>query len=311
MSIAVHGITGAAVSVRSLASGLCTRLRTRAANVHGPRSFRCVGRNVVCDAMSDGYTYDHGWDEERLRLRGLEIALDPGTRAHLIRLGVGPGSRCLEVGAGGGAVAFWLAERVAPDGLVVATDLETDFLEAAAARYPTLRVLRHDLMTDNLPDGFDLVHARYLVEWLPDKALALRRLVAALRPGGILLDEEPDWVTIFETPESPALRRVMVAGMRYLESTCPIDTQYGRRLVDDLTAAGLAEVEAEGRCAIVPGGSPPAAHFLRLTIEKLRAPLLAGGRVREAELDEALAALNDPSVNVMFPLTVAAWGRRK
>ena len=77
--------------------------------------------------MSDGYTFDHGWDEERLRLRGLEIALDPGTREHLIRLGVGPGSRCLEIGAGGGSVAFWLAERVAPDGLVVATDLETDF----------------------------------------------------------------------------------------------------------------------------------------------------------------------------------------
>src|SRR5205823_14265455 len=104
-------------------------------------------------------------------------------------------------------------------------------------------------VAEDLPNGFDFVHARYLVEWLPDKTLALQRMVAALRPGGVLLDEEPDWVTIFETPESPALRRVMVAGMRYLESACPIDTQYGRRLVDDLTAAGPADVAAEGRCA--------------------------------------------------------------
>ena len=260
--------------------------------------------------MSDRYTYLHGWSEERLRLRGLEIALDPGTREHLGRLGVGPGSRCLEVGAGGGAVACWLAERVAPDGEVVATDLETDFLEVEAARYPTLRVLRHDLMAEDLPDGFDFVHARYLVEWLPDKALALQRMIKALRPGGMLLDEEPDWVTIFETPESTALRHVMVAGMRYLESTCPINTEYGRRLVDDLTAAGLADVAAEGRTTIVRGGSPPAAHFLRLTIEKLREPLIAGGRVRDAELAEALAALEDPAISIMFPLTVAAWGRR-
>lgn len=166
-------------------------------------------------------------------------------------------------------------------------------------------------MVEDLPGGFDLVHARYLVEWLPDKALALKRMVAALRPGGVLLDEEPDFVTIFETPESSALRRVMVAGMRYLESTCPIDNQYGRRLVDDLTAAGLADVEAEGRCAIVRGGTPPAAHFLRLTIEKLRGPLIAGGRVREAEVDEAVSVLEDPSISVMFPLTVAAWGRRQ
>jgi SAM-dependent methyltransferase len=260
--------------------------------------------------MRDGYTYDHGWDAERVRLRGLELALDPGTRAHLLRLGVGPGSRCLEVGAGSGAIACWIAERVAPDGVVVATDLDTDFLESEASKYPTLRVLRHDLTAEALPDGFDFVHARYLVEWLPDKALALQRMVQALRPGGVLLDEEPDFVTIVETPESPALRRVMVAAMRYLESTCPIDTQYGRLLVDDLIAAGLADVEAEGRCPIVRGGSPPAAHFLRLTIEKLREPLVAGRRVRETELTEALAALEDPSVNVMFPLTVAAWGRR-
>jgi hypothetical protein len=38
-------------------------------------------------------------------------------------------------------------------------------------------------------------------------------------------------------------------------------------------------------------------------IEKL---LIAGGRVREAEIEEAVAALDDPSVSIMFPLTVAA-----
>jgi len=260
--------------------------------------------------VSHGYVYEHRWDEERARLHGLEIALDPGTQERLLRLGVGRGARCLEVGAGGGAIASWLAEEVAPDGVVVATDLETDFLEQITVQHPTLQVLRHDLSAEDLPGGFDLVHARYLVEWLPDKALGLRRMVAALRPGGVLLDEEPDWVTTFETPQSSALRHVMVAAMRHLEATSPIDTQYGRRLVDDLTAAGLKDVEADGRCAIVRGGSPPAAGFLRLTIEKLRAPLIDGQRVREDELDEALAILDDPAASVMFPLTVAAWGRR-
>ena len=88
--------------------------------------------------MSGGYTYEHGWDDERVRLRGLEVALDPGTRELLLRLGARPGLRCLEVGAGGGAIACWLAEQVAPDGVVVATDLETDFLEVTAAEHPTL-----------------------------------------------------------------------------------------------------------------------------------------------------------------------------
>lgn len=147
-------------------------------------------------AVTKRYEYDHAWEMERARLAGLESALDPGTRDHLTRLGLGPGTRCLEVGAGGGSVAFWLAERVAPGGLVVATDLETDFLESAAPDYPTLKVLTHDITAEDPPTGFDFVHARWLVEWLPDKHLALGRMVSALRPGGTLLIEEPDFVTI-------------------------------------------------------------------------------------------------------------------
>ena len=62
---------------------------------------------------------------------------------------------------------------------------------------------------------------------------------------------------------------------------------------------------------MVRGGTPPAAHFLRLTIEKLREPVLAAGGVTEAEFAEAVAALNDPAVTVVAPMTVAAWGWRR
>jgi SAM-dependent methyltransferase len=260
--------------------------------------------------MSDAYAYDHSWSEERVRLAGLEVALDAGTREHLVRLGVGPGVRCLEIGAGGGSVALWLAERVAPYGKVLATDLDMGYLEPEADSHPTLEVLRHDITTEDLPTGFDLVHARWLVEWLPDKRRALRRMVAALRPGGALLDEEPDFVTIYEAAEPPALRHVVRQAMLYLESTCPIDCQYGRRLLDDLTAVGLIETGAEGRCPVVRGGSPPAADFLRLTLEKLKPALFAARSVTEAEFTEAVTALESVAATVVMPMTVAAWGRR-
>jgi hypothetical protein len=38
--------------------------------------------------MTQGYAYDHAWAMERVRLAGLEAALDPGTREHLTRLGL-------------------------------------------------------------------------------------------------------------------------------------------------------------------------------------------------------------------------------
>jgi SAM-dependent methyltransferase len=214
------------------------------------------------------------------------------------------------VGAGGGAVAFWLAEQVTPGGTVVATDLETDFLEAQASHHPGLEVLKHDVTAEDFPEGFDIVHARWLVEWLPDKRQALARMVAALKPGGAILVEEPDFISIFGTAEPPSLRRVMIAAMRHLESTCPVEVEYGRRLFDDLRAVGLGEVTAEGRCPVVRGGSPPAADFLRLTIEKFRGPLLASNTVSEDAFEEATAALQDPTRSIVMPMTVAAWGRR-
>jgi SAM-dependent methyltransferase len=191
--------------------------------------------------MAQGYAYDHAWAMERVRLAGLEAALDPGTREHLTRLGVGPGTRCLEIGAGGGSVAFWLASRVVPGGTVVATDLQTGFLESEAAAYPGLEVLRHDITAAELPGGFDVVHARWLVEWLPDKRRGLRRMVSALRPGGVLLIEEPDFVTIFEAGEL-AVRRVIAAMVRHATHWITNVKQGGRpvSVVPDATMRDLA-----------------------------------------------------------------------
>lgn len=208
--------------------------------------------------MSDAYAFDQAWAAERSRLAGLEATLDPGTRAHLTRLGARPGARCLEVGAGGGTVAFWLAEQVAPGGHVVATDVDTGFLQYQASSHPAVEIRKHDLMAEDLPGGFDLVSARWFVHWMPDKPQALKRLVGALRPGGALLVEEPDFVTIFQAAEPAALRRATIAMIDCLEASFPLDGQYGRRLLDDLRNAGLCDVAAEGRCLVVHGGCPAA-----------------------------------------------------
>jgi hypothetical protein len=76
------------------------------------------------------------------------------------------------------------------------------------------------------------------------------------------------------------------------------------------TSVGLINVEAEGRCPIVRGGHPLAACFLRLTLEKLREPVLSAGQVTKAAFDEAVTALEDPAITVVAPMTVAAWGWR-
>jgi cyclopropane fatty-acyl-phospholipid synthase-like methyltransferase len=53
---------------------------------------------------------------ESQRLHFLEAGLDPVTVACFETIGVAPGWRCLEVGAGAGSMARWLAQRVGPSG---------------------------------------------------------------------------------------------------------------------------------------------------------------------------------------------------
>jgi SAM-dependent methyltransferase len=145
--------------------------------------------------MTTTYAFDNAWHLARQRLSALEAMLDPGTIRHLEARGVGPGWHCLEVGAGGGSIADWLCRRVGPDGRVGATDLDTRFL--AALDHPNLDVRRHDIVRDELPAAtFDLVHLRLVLGHLPERATALRRLVAALRPGGWLVAEGMDCVSV-------------------------------------------------------------------------------------------------------------------
>src|SRR2546426_2292033 len=162
------------------------------------------------------YLFDHAWDAERIRLAGLEVGLDPDTIGHLEDLGVSPGWHCWEIGAGGGSIAAWLCERVGDGGQVLATDLETTFLEKLP--YANLVVRRHDIVTDDLPeDQFDLVHARWLLHWLPTRKQVLARMIATLRPHGWLFVEEPDFLTLFHGCAAETVSKVVTAGGRAQE----------------------------------------------------------------------------------------------
>jgi SAM-dependent methyltransferase len=125
---------------------------------------------------------------------GLEQNYDPQSIRYLEATDVAAGWRCLEVGAGSGSIARWLAERVGPSGHVVATEIDPRFLEGLTAlNLPNLEVQRHDIGLGELPErNFDLIHARLLLIHVPQRQEALARLVVALKPGGWLVIEDVD-----------------------------------------------------------------------------------------------------------------------
>ena len=118
--------------------------------------------------------------------RPLATALD--------RLGLREGWRCVDVGAGGGDVSVALAEVVGRDGRVYAVDSDPhardEVARKAAAHAQVVAITQsgEDLL---LPEPVDLAFCRFLLMHVHDPIVVLRRMGAAVRPGGWVVAQEP------------------------------------------------------------------------------------------------------------------------
>lgn len=261
------------------------------------------------------YAFDQAWQQEQGRLTALEVVYDGASRRLLDGLGLTTGWRCLEVGGGAGGIARWLADRVGERGHVLATDIDIRHLDGHGRT--NLEVRTHDIVSDPLDEAaFDLIHARAVVEHLADRDLVVKRLAAALRPGGWLLIEETDFggvtagllAAYANVPEAQrgAVERIYLA---VADVFCAIgaDPSYGRRLVDVLTDAGLAGVAAELHAPVVSGGNE---QWTRGSVEQLAGRIVASGEASAEDVDWFLAATAEAGFHYLPPLMVSAWGRR-
>jgi SAM-dependent methyltransferase len=247
------------------------------------------------------YLLDNAAPQAPDRFDALATIFDPGTTRHLEALGIGDGSRCLEIGAGGGSIARWMADRAGPHGHVVATDIDPRHLRIGDRA--NLDVRQHDVSHDPLPEAaFDLIHARLVLMHLPDPDGVLARMVDALAPGGRILIED------FDAPfgarhqmlrTTLAVRHVLAQGGVHVDS--------GGTLAARLRAHGLELVETEARAFEWTGGSP-GAMLMRANFEQLRDRILASGLLTAQEFEEDLSRLDDPGLTMPSPVMWAAWG---
>jgi SAM-dependent methyltransferase len=236
------------------------------------------------------YVLDHRREGERQRLALMSRLLDPMHRRHIERLGIGPGARTLEAGCGNGSMSAWLAGQVAPGGRALAVDLD---LSLVTADVPGLEFRQADILAGPAERaGFDLVTARALLYHVGDPGTAIANLVASARPGGAVLLIEPDFLPASVT--EPARARAFWRGWVAWSREEGIDYFIGRRLPSMLSALGLAGVEASAETALYNGGSLWAEYWT-LTINGLRARLVASGKLDDRSIDGFLARCADPA----------------
>jgi SAM-dependent methyltransferase len=261
---------------------------------------------------AQAYIFDNAWLQARARMQAAESYLDPWTTAQFERIGVTTGWSCLEAGAGTGSVADWLCRRVGTDGHVLALDIDTRFVEAID--HPNLEVRRLDITKEPLEqERFDLVHARLLLSHLPDCVAVLTKLVGSLKPGGWILVEDFDQVTLglmdasVHPDDARVLQTVLTAGLRRLAER-GVDLDLGRHLYGLLRQQGLHQVAADGQVFMDCGGSQ-FSQFVSLGRRQFRATLSAGGTDQLA-LDRVLALYRDPEFAVMTHLLTSVRGQR-
>jgi ubiquinone/menaquinone biosynthesis C-methylase UbiE len=263
--------------------------------------------------MSSKYQIDRDHERARHRLTLKQGIQDPTTIGILRRIGICQGWRCLEAGAGGGSIAAWLCTQVAAEGEVVATDINTSFLDQLDL--PNLTVLQHDLATDELPAAaFDLVHARDLLVHIPERDMVVGKLAGAVKPGGWILLEEPDGSTVMADPTAPESARYLYAtvmnGIYSFLCDQGLDPYYGAMLMGTLRSLGFLELQSEARCRSFHGGPDADQSPHTLAFREVMDRVVSAGAVGAAESQEFLALLDDPGFSWREDLTVSAWGRR-
>ncbi|MEU1409781.1 class I SAM-dependent methyltransferase [Streptomyces sp. NPDC005728] len=242
---------------------------------------------------------------EQARLQLLEQSYDPGTVKILEQLELPPTARCLELGAGAGSIAYWLADRV-PAGSVVAADIDPRFIDTDHA--PNLTVRRMDITREDfVPGSFDLVHARAVFMHLAEREEILKRAVQWLAPGGWLVLEDVYFVPAEDSPY-PEWRQAHGAWTAALAAQ-GIDLSWARRTPALLAAAGCTSVGV----AVTPGGlgvDPVQDELLRIRLIQSGETLTGAGLLIPEQIERAKALLDSRPAPDVSTFVYSSWGRR-
>lgn len=255
-----------------------------------------------------------GGQAGKQRLDVLAAVMQPHTAWLLDAVGVEPGSRCIDVGCGGGHVSRELARRVGSDGYVVGIDLDPDVISLARAdaHREGLTNLRFEVGdAAGLDAGdYDLAYCRFLLSHVPRPGEVLESITATVRPGGAVVLEDTDFAASFCYPESAAYQR-FVQLYREVVSRFGGNADIGPALPALLRSARIQDVELDVRQPAALSG--PAKLMTVVTLERISRAVIGERLASPDELDSLLTSLrvyyDDPTTLMSTPRIVRTWGR--
>jgi 2-polyprenyl-3-methyl-5-hydroxy-6-metoxy-1,4-benzoquinol methylase len=168
-------------------------------------------------------------------------------------LGIGPGSRVADIGAGSGLLTVHLARAVRPNGRVVATDIDGAVLDLLQSRLAAAGLAdlvdRKEVVAERPglepPASFDAILLAEVDHYFSDEVAWLKEATRALKPGGRIVISN----RIHHRARSMAAAQR--AGLQLVSESTPVPTHF---IAVFIPAAGGADAHGSTRAVKLTGG---------------------------------------------------------
>ncbi len=238
------------------------------------------------------------------------------TEQGLMRAGLRPGMRVLDLGCGAGDVTLTAASIVGESGSVLGIDRSAKAVASANARIEShglasARCIEGDIDKVDL-SGFDAIVGRFILMHLREPDAFVVHLCRAAPPGTLLAFFEMDLTSASSTPPLPLFSAGLDAIVT-LYRAGGVEPDMGSRLYGTFRGAGLSPT-LRAWCHVAGSDDPEPFDFLAETLRSL-APALTEAGLMRAEFDSATygdtlkANAAEGTYCLQFPRLIGAWAR--
>ena len=241
-----------------------------------------------------------------------EIVNDNATKKAIMSLKLPENCKCLELGAGMGSIASFMASLF-QRGEVHAVDLNPQNIKQINQRYHDCTNLKTYVSDVHTPcyekEQYDLIHARFLFEHLSDWADVVAHLCEAnLKPEGILFMEDAVYPQLFGYVGSDAYKHVMLTYSTVVSNdtgkwNCAIQTP------SVMERCGLTDIRSFGEMQTFSGNTIDSEYWKCCFIENKEQ--LSGLGVTAEELESVIRELDWDDKCFSGPLVFRSYGKKK